>query len=131
VVLVACLLLHVAHPRTIAVPRCHRRSAGVLLILAGLTLAAWATREAGEMDVACPDRLLVGGPYAFSRHPMYVGWTLIYLGVSLITASAGCVLLLPALIALVRTKAVREERRMEGRFGAAYLLYRSRVRRYL
>src|SRR5512132_1228597 len=42
------------------------------LILAGLGLAAWAVRAAAEVDLERPNQVVLGGPYGFSRNPMYV-----------------------------------------------------------
>ena len=53
------------------------RPLGGSLIIVGAVVAAWATRTAGPVDLERPARLVTRGPYAVSRHPMYVAWTLI------------------------------------------------------
>ena len=49
---------------------------GLPLIIIGIGLCAWSVVEAKEMNIASPNMLLKTGPYALSRNPMYVGWTL-------------------------------------------------------
>jgi protein-S-isoprenylcysteine O-methyltransferase Ste14 len=97
----------------------------------GGALAVWATRSASTTDLENPDRVVTGGPYALSRHPRYVAWTVIYLGVALVVNAASLLILLPLLLLLVHRDALREEKRLEERFGSAYRAYRGRVRRYL
>jgi protein-S-isoprenylcysteine O-methyltransferase Ste14 len=63
---------------------------------------------------------------------MYLGFTLIYLGVSVWINALWPIVLLP-LVLLVMQRGVihREEAYLERRFGAAYREYRARVRRWL
>lgn len=72
------------------------------------------------------------GAYRWTRNPMYVGMTLIYLGV---TAIAGAlwplIFLSPPLLVLNRQVIPMEERQLEQAFGPEYLAYKSRVRRWL
>jgi hypothetical protein len=52
------------------------------LALAGLSLAAWAILAVADTDITEPSHVVIRGPYAYSRNPMYVAWTLIYAGIS-------------------------------------------------
>ena len=104
---------------------------GWSLILAGCWLATWAVRAAAAVDLERPDQLVDRGPYAFSRNPMYLAWTLGYVGVALVAGSAWPLLLLPAVLVATQVVVLREERSLERRFGAAYRSYKSSVRRYL
>ena len=76
--------------------------------------------------------LVTVGPYRFSRNPMYVGMTLLYLGTTIWQNTAWPLLALPAVIALIHVGVIqREERYLEGLFGDDYRTYRERVRRWL
>lgn len=77
-------------------------------------------------------RIVATGPYRFTRNPMYLGMTLTVAGVGLLT-NVGWILLAGLAAALVIDRAVipREEAYLERRFGAAYVDYRRRVRRWL
>ena len=75
--------------------------------------------------------LVVNGIYSRTRNPMYLGMTLVYLG---ITASVGglwmAVLLLPVLVVMHYGVIAREERYLEAKFGDAYRDYKASVRRW-
>ena len=78
-----------------------------------------------------PDKLVLGGPYALSRNPMYLAATLVYVGIALVLNAAWPLLLLPVVLLATHVVVVREERSLERRFGNAYRTYKTAVRRYL
>ena len=104
---------------------------GVAIGGTGAGLAAWAVAAAGSTELADPDGLVTTGPYRLSRHPMYAGWTMLYLGLALVVGSGWMLVLLPALAAWVHRETGREEARLTDLFGSEYGRYRGRVRRYL
>ncbi len=104
------------------------RSMGCLLVVAGAVIAAQATRAAGDVDLADPSNLVTSGPYRFSRHPMYAGWTLGYLGAALVVATAWPVALTPPLAVWIVREVSREERALAEVFGAHHERYRRTVR---
>ena len=104
---------------------------GAALIAVSVALVVWATVAAGRVKLADPDRLITTGPYGMSRHPMYVAWTILYLGMLLILASGWLLMFLPVLAIWVNWESSREEKRLVEAFGPAYAEYRRRVRRYL
>ncbi len=76
--------------------------------------------------------LVFSGPYRFSRNPMYVGLTLLYVGLVIYFRVTWGLLLLPAIIWLVTIWViVPEETYLEQKFGTAYLEYKSTVRRWI
>jgi protein-S-isoprenylcysteine O-methyltransferase Ste14 len=106
-------------------------AAGWPLVAAGLALAAWAVRAAGPVRMERPDRLVREGPYALARNPMYVAWTLVYLGLAFVLRAVWPLLLLPAVLIRVHIEVVREERALAERFGPDYAAYRASVRRWI
>ena len=62
---------------------------------------------------------------------MYVGWTLVYVGLGLLLANGWLLVLLPAVLAATDVTIRREERRLQDRFGSLYRAYVSNVRRYV
>ena len=84
------------------------------LLLAGILLAAWAVAAAGGVDTRMPARILESGPYAHSRNPMYVAWTLIYMAAALLANTCWLMLLLPLLMLFTHFFVVlKEERQLE------------------
>ncbi len=76
--------------------------------------------------------LVDSGPYRFSRNPLYVAMTLLFIGLTLLINSWwGVVLLVPVILLLHFGVVCREERYPERKFGEEYNRYRSRVRRYV
>jgi protein-S-isoprenylcysteine O-methyltransferase Ste14 len=104
---------------------------GLPLIFIGVGLSGWSVFEVGEMEIEKPTKILTGGPYSLSRNPMYVAWTLMYLGVGLVANSLWIVALLPLVVAFTHFFDVRkEERFLEKTFGNEYIQYKGQVRRY-
>ncbi len=76
--------------------------------------------------------LVSWGAYRWTRNPMYVGLTLIYVGVSALSAAVWPLLFLPLPVLVVDRRVIpMEERQMEEAFGPTYAEYKARVRRWL
>lgn len=106
------------------------RGAGWVLIGTGVAISASAVRAASGIDIEHPSTLISSGPYAISRNPMYVGWTLLYLGTTLVTRNAWMAASLPIVAGTIHRDVLREELTLEQAFGEEYLRYRKLVRRY-
>ncbi|HET8698746.1 MAG TPA: isoprenylcysteine carboxylmethyltransferase family protein [Gammaproteobacteria bacterium] len=113
------------------------RIVGAVLIAAGLALSAWMSihfrRSATPVSPLTPTRrLVVSGPYRFSRNPDYIGQTLVYLGIGLALNSLWpFIVLVPTLLVLRYAVIAREERYLRRLLGAEYDDYCRRVRRWL
>jgi protein-S-isoprenylcysteine O-methyltransferase Ste14 len=110
---------------------------GLMLAGAGIALAAvLAFRRAGTtVNPLAPERtssLVVQGVYRLSRHPMYLGMTLILLGWAVWLANVSALAVLPAFIACIdRFQIAPEEASMARLFGGDFLAYKARTRRWL
>jgi len=110
---------------------------GVLLVLAAVALFMSSVRTFRKAGTPVPGNLpttiiVRTGPYAFSRNPIYLAFTLFQLGLAAWVNSLGLlVTLLPALALMVLVVVPREERYLEARFPAEYLPYKRDVRRWL
>ena len=111
--------------------------AGVVLVLAGLTLAVMAVRQFSVAHTTLDPHgqvraLVTGGPYRFSRNPIYLGFVLILAGFPLFSGTVWGAILVPVLILNLNNLVIQhEEAYLEKKFGEAYAGYRSRVRRWL
>jgi len=102
---------------------------GLPIYLVGLIFVTLATLSFAK---ASPDKPNTEGIYHISRHPMYLGWVLVYLGVGI--ASASWVYLLLVLVVLglyIPVLAIPEERLCLDRFGDAYHEYMKRTPRWI
>lgn len=113
------------------------RPFGLLLIAAGVGLAAWAAlefRRAGTTVIPHrePEALVTGGPYRFSRNPIYLADMAILAGWCLLCGTlAGLILLAPFFAVLERRFIFPEEARLTAALGKPYTDYAARVRRWL
>ena len=77
-------------------------------------------------------KLVLSGPYRFSRNPMYIGLTLLYVGLMIYLRSVWGIILFPIVIWLITIWVILpEEKYLEQKFGADYLNYKSTVRRWI
>ena len=111
--------------------------AGLILVGIGVAVAFSALgifrkRSTTTIPFETPTSLVTSGPYRFTRNPMYVGLTLVYLGVAGTRAEIWPVFVLPVLFAYVNFVVIPvEERHLHAAFGDAYAQYGARVRRWL
>jgi protein-S-isoprenylcysteine O-methyltransferase Ste14 len=77
-----------------------------------------------------PKNLMTRGPFAYSRHPMYVTELALWLGWAVLYGSIIVLAGFVALCVVVNILAPREERALEAKFGEAYRQYRARVPRW-
>lgn len=77
-------------------------------------------------------KILDAGFYAVSRNPIYLAMILIYLGISFLFNSVWFLPFLPFCILIIHFGVIlREEKYLEDKFGAEYLNYKNRVRRWI
>ena len=105
---------------------------GVAIVGAGLAVAVWArvvlgANWSGEMTVKQDHELILSGPYAFVRHPIYTGLGLAFLGTALAVGEWRGLIALAIALASFWYKLTVEERLMVETFGPAYADYRRRV----
>jgi protein-S-isoprenylcysteine O-methyltransferase Ste14 len=125
------ILLQVLFPHQLWHARWLSFSLGVPMLLTGILLAGWSVYTVREIDIEAPEHVISTGPFAISRNPMYLAWSLIYLASVLLANSIW--LLMPFPLVLIYTHIfviLPEEKRLANRFGTEYLEYQSRVRRY-
>ena len=115
------------------------RSVGLIIFLIGLFLALWARWALGTMygvstGSSAPlqekHRLIQRGPYAFIRHPMYLGYWLLLLGVTLIFRTWTPFVFLMICLPLSR-RAQREEKALAEKFADEWRAYVARVPRFV
>jgi len=113
---------------------------GLLPVLAGVIVLAWLLILGLSLGSELPERVeldwspkvfLTHGPYAVSRHPMYLAEIGLWLGWTILFGSV--FVLLGCLVMCVGASIVapREELALELKFGAAYRQYKAAVPQWL
>jgi protein-S-isoprenylcysteine O-methyltransferase Ste14 len=111
--------------------------AGLVLVVVGVVVAFSALgifkrRSTTTVPFEKPTTLVTWGPYRVTRNPMYLGLTLLYIGVAGTRAELWPLIVLPVLVGYMNYVVIPvEERRLHAAFGDSYLEYGSRVRRWL
>jgi protein-S-isoprenylcysteine O-methyltransferase Ste14 len=76
--------------------------------------------------------LLTAGVYSFSRHPMYLGFVLILIGVATLLGSLTPWVIIPIFVLLMEVMFIQVEERMLGeKFGPIWFTYKKKVRRWI
>ena len=134
VTLVLGLVLHWLRPVSLLPPLAARLAGLVVLVLSWwLVHSAEAAMKRAGTNVR-PDQpslaIVTDGPFRFSRNPMYLATTGLYLGITLLVNTPWPLVLLPPMLLVLHWGVVRrEERYLEAKFGEPYRAYKSRVRR--
>jgi protein-S-isoprenylcysteine O-methyltransferase Ste14 len=108
-----------------------------LFVASVLGLGAWAVilfRRSGQNENPWkPTPAIVErGPYRFTRNPMYLQMVLGCIGFAIALANLWILLLTPVCALMLQILAIGpEEAYLERKFGAEYLAYKQRVRRWL
>lgn len=110
---------------------------GALLMAGGLLLFVWALvlfsrARTGIMFHSPARRLMMRGPYSWSRNPQYVSFAAIYIGGAFVMNTAWPLAVLPIVLVAVNIGVIAaEERYLRTTFGPAYDEYCRQVRRWL
>ena len=94
---------------------------GALVAVLGEAIRIWAS---GHLEKS--REVTASGPYAWTRHPLYLGSAVIGLGLVIGAASIAVAVLVLGYLAVTLTAAIRtEEAHLTEKFGAAYPEYRA------
>ncbi len=112
---------------------------GIIVFFSGLSLGINSTRLLyskglglpwGELNHAArSSRLVTSGPYAYSRNPIVLGYSLLPCGMGIMFQSLSIVITITAVVLFlaVLLLKVREEPSLEKRFGTEYFEYKRRT----
>ncbi len=113
------------------------RATGGLLIACAIALDVWAfmtfrTNNANMMPHKAASQLLMTGPFAHSRNPIYLANVMIVTGFGFALGSRWFLFGAAILFLLLQELAIkREEKHMEANFGAQWNDYTKAVRRWI
>ncbi len=110
---------------------------GLLPLFAGVLLNLWADlwfqkygeKVSGHIN---PQKLVKTGPYSLSRNPIYLGMTLVLLGISVLLGSLTAFIPTAAFFFIIDEKFLpHEEKKLEIIFKDKYMEYKKNVRRWV
>jgi len=113
---------------------------GILLLLIGVALnliadAAFKREQTTVKPFEKSTALVVTGVFGISRHPMYLGMVLILLillGIAVLMGTLTPLIVIVIFGILMELVFVRtEEKMLEGQFGATWLAYKQKVRKWV
>jgi len=134
--LVTGLLLHALRPTPFLPQRWAKLIGGVAIALSfvpGGTAAAVMRRAQTNLDPHQPTTAIVtGGPFRYTRNPIYLSFTLLFAGIAAFVNSLTVLVPLPVVLIIMQRGVIeREEAYLERKFGAEYMQYKARVRRWI
>jgi protein-S-isoprenylcysteine O-methyltransferase Ste14 len=121
-----------------------RQGEQLTIVPAGFALLAWLYLQyrligrfrsqlgGGGPGVSVPpDRIVEDGPYRYVRNPMYLGHLIFMLGLALTFASWFALILFAMRALWFHRRVLEDEARLQAMFGAPYLDYQRRVKRWI
>lgn len=101
---------------------------GLLVYILGMALLASSLKVIIQTP---PDEPFTAGPYRFSRNPMYVSATAVFIGICLATANPVLAVYLAIVVFLQHFMILAEERICRLKYGLLFETYLKKVPRYL
>jgi protein-S-isoprenylcysteine O-methyltransferase Ste14 len=107
----------------------------IRLIILGVALStAFYLFKSGHVVVTHdqrPTEVVSSGAFRYVRHPLYLGSILVYLGLTVSTASLFCLALLVVIFLFYNYIAGYEEKLLETKFGDAYIEYKKKTGKWI
>jgi protein-S-isoprenylcysteine O-methyltransferase Ste14 len=109
---------------------------GVLLCVAGLAFCIWARftlgrNWSGVVTLKGGHELIMHGPYALARHPIYTGLLIMFVGTVIVLGHIAAILAVPLVFVSLWIKLRSEEKLMLKQFPGEYAAYQRRVKRLI
>jgi protein-S-isoprenylcysteine O-methyltransferase Ste14 len=133
-ILIVCL--HIIFPIAAIVPGMWKLF-GLIPLLFGIVLNLAADQALKRSNTTVKpfqdsNALVENGVYRISRHPMYLGFLLILIGVSLLLGSISPYIIVFLFLVFIEIVFIRtEERMLQDSFPEAWAKYKSKVRRWI
>ena len=110
---------------------------GILFVVLGLLLSVWVEGVFKRAKTTVKpfkqsSVFVTSGPFRFSRNPMYLGMTVIFVGITIILGNFLSIIGAIAFVITMNVQFIRfEEAKMMETFGAEYVEYKRSVRRWI
>lgn len=110
---------------------------GLIMVVGALAFAKWAIKTFEEAGTNVPPNMpattiVTGGPFKYSRNPMYLSMIVLYAGVAMLADAPLMLLLTVGLWYVLDNKVIKaEEAYLEVKFGEEYTAYKERTQRWI
>jgi len=109
---------------------------GVVLCIAGLAFCIWARftlgrNWSGVVTLKGGHELIMRGPYAVVRHPIYTGLLTMFIATVIVLGHVAGIIALPLVFVSIWIKLRHEEKLMLQKFPDQYTAYQRRVKRLI
>src|SRR6185437_12734160 len=134
--LVIAFALNWIYPLPFVPPEIPHLELGLVLILLALLLVRWSVQtfrkaRTNILTNQSATTIVSTGPFAFSRNPIYIGGLVGMIGFAIAADSLWFLVALVVIAFVLRYGVIaREETYLERKFGAQYLEYKTKVRRW-
>ena len=108
------------------------RYLGVFFFILGLLFYAWCRMYMSKkMEFGGKDHLITQGPYQYTRNPLYIADTFIFLGFAFFSNSMLVIILMAVLVFTLLLLPLIEEPWLLEQYGEQYKSYMEKVPRYI
>lgn len=110
---------------------------GLMLVVIASVLVSWSFKTMKKtqtnIDVRQPVlHLVTNGPFSFSRNPIYLAMTILYLGISLVINNLWVLVFIVPILTVMELGVIRrEEKYLSAKFGWDYVDYKKRVNEWI
>jgi protein-S-isoprenylcysteine O-methyltransferase Ste14 len=125
----------IKHPQSLSLLP-PRRIIGLALFVVGLTImivgqATLWRNYSGLLIIRKDHQLITHGIYRFTRHPIYLGAIMVFIGLPVYAASLYALLAVLVLIPIILNRIRLEERLLTEAFGDAHLKYKETTKKLI
>jgi protein-S-isoprenylcysteine O-methyltransferase Ste14 len=103
----------------------------VSLIWFGVTLKTFGKSFRVGIDENTNDKLITNGTFSVSRNPIYMAFTVFFIGIFTAYPNIVTLIFLVLLVMTIHRQILREEKFLKSHYGEEYDEYCSKVRRYI
>lgn len=110
---------------------------GIGVIVVGLFIMIWGVKAFQKLETPLipgekPKKVVIKGPFTFSRNPMYLGFVIFLLGIAILLGSIIAFISPIGFFLIIHFFFIPfEEKLMEKTFGKKYIEYKKSVRRWI